>query len=145
MRFVISICLILLGCSAPIRSAPIRISATPTATPTAIPTSEPPYDPPKIFAPEDGAIIDGDFPDFQLDSPARSWTIHIVIFNNDGYQQEVILGVGAYFSGWMNEMYTPAPPIPLPTGRYQWYAYGCRETAVGGCGPHSATRTFTIK
>ncbi len=115
-----------------------------TSTPTAIPTSEPPYDPPTISAPADGAVIDGGFPDFQIGSPARAWTIHIVIFNDAGYHQEVIKGVGAGMSGWMNTMYTPAPPAPLPPGTYQWYAVGCRETAAGGCGPRSETRTFTI-
>ena len=112
-----------------------------TATPTPIPTSEPPYEPPKIFAPAAGAVIDGDF---QIGSPARAWSVHIVIFNDEDYRQEVILGVGAYFSAWMNEQYTPAPPMPLAPGIYHWYAYACRETAVGGCGPRSQTRTFTI-
>lgn len=124
--------------------APSRAPLQVTSTPTAIPTSEPPYDPPRIFAPTDGAILDGDFPEFQIESPSRAWTIHIVIFNDAGYRQEVIKGVGAGMSGWMNDMYIEATPIPLPPGMYQWFAFGCRETAVGGCGPHSETRTFTI-
>jgi hypothetical protein len=47
-------------------------------------------------------------------------------------------------SGWMNDMFTPIAPA-LPPGTYQWYAFGCRQTAVGGCGAHTETRTFTIK
>lgn len=120
------------------------MTPTPSPTPTEIPTSEPPYDPPKISAPPDRAVIAADFPDFQFSSPARAWTVHVVIFNDASYQQELIFGLGAGMSGWMNEMYTPATPTPLPPGTYQWYAYGCRETASGGCGPRSETRTFTI-
>jgi hypothetical protein len=129
-------------------------TATPTAPPsntpgketptlTLRPTSDPPDVPPEIIAPEDGAIIDGAFPDFQFTWPPRAWTVNIIITNEEGFWQEFIFGGGAGLSGWMNDMFTPIAPA-LPSGTYQWYAFGCRQTAVGGCGPASETRTFTI-
>jgi hypothetical protein len=123
--------------------APSNTPGNETATLTPRPTSDSPDVPPGIIAPEDGAIINGTFPDFQFTWPPRAWTVNIVIFNVDGYWEEYIFGGGAGMSGWMNDMFTPVSPS-LPPGTYQWYAFGCRQTAVGGCGPGSGTWTFTI-
>lgn len=118
---------------------------TSTLTPTHTPTSNAPGVPPRVQSPVDGAVLSGSMPTFVAASPPGSWTIHFVITSEDGYFQEIIQGVGAGLSGWMNSMYTPATLVPLPPGTYHWVAVGCRETAVGGCSPPSASRTFTIR